>query len=115
MTNEERVRYGRTVDVGPPSVTRVSTRDLRSPHEIPRRDAARRRRLVVPARLRIMAWLVLLLLVALVTVVVVTRNLLVAEAQTDATDALNQEAEEFKQFAAAGGRPGDRRALRERR
>ncbi|MBW0117489.1 HAMP domain-containing histidine kinase [Pseudonocardia sp. KRD-169] len=49
-----------------------------------------------------MAWLVLLLLVALVTVVVVTRNLLVAEAQSDATDALNQEAEEFKQFAAAG-------------
>ncbi|MBW0117895.1 sensor histidine kinase [Pseudonocardia abyssalis] len=49
-----------------------------------------------------MAWLVLLLLVALVTVVVVTRNLLVAEAESDATDALNQEAEEFKQFAAAG-------------
>lgn len=102
MAYEERMRGGRSIDLDPPAPTHVSTRDLRSAGEIPRRAAIRRRRLVVPARLRIMAWLVLLLLVALVTVVVVTRNLLVAEAQTDATDALDQEAEEFKQFAAAG-------------
>ncbi|WP_308280063.1 sensor histidine kinase [Pseudonocardia oceani] len=88
--------------VDSPVLTHVSTRDLHSSHEIPRRAAARRRRLVVPARLRIMAWLVLLLLVALVTVVIVTRNLLLAEAQSDATDALNQEAAEFRQFATAG-------------
>ncbi|MCX6463640.1 MAG: ATP-binding protein [Pseudonocardiales bacterium] len=69
--------------------------------EAPRRRPVRRR-LVVPARLRIMAWLVLLLAVALATVVVVTRNLLVAEARADATSALMQEAEEFRQFAAAG-------------
>jgi two-component system OmpR family sensor kinase len=102
VNHDERVRSVRPADPGPSSVTRVSTRDLRSAIDVPRRAAGRRRRLIVPARLRIMAWLVLLLLVALVTVVVVTRNLLVAEAQSDATAALTQEAEEFKQFAAAG-------------
>lgn len=63
---------------------------------------ARLRRMVVPARMRIMAWLVLLLFVALVTVVVVTRNLLIAAAERDAAEALMQETEEFLQVAESG-------------
>jgi signal transduction histidine kinase len=67
-----------------------------------RRIGRRRRRLIVPARVRIMAWLVLLLFVALVTVVVVTRNLLVAGAEQDATQALEQETGEFRRVAETG-------------
>lgn len=86
----------------PRRVTHVSTRDLRRSPDAPRRAPRGRRRLVVPARLRIMAWLVLLLAAALVTVVVVTRNLLVGESRADAVAALEQEAGEFRQFAEAG-------------
>ncbi|MGD9526329.1 sensor histidine kinase [Pseudonocardia sp.] len=69
--------------------------------------AARHRssRLAVPARLRIMAWLVLLLFVALLTVVVVTRNLLQAGVARDAVAALEQETSEFLQAAAGGVDP----------
>lgn len=84
-----------------PVVTYVSTESLRPTADTSRRGR-RSRRVVVPARVRIMAWLLLLLVVALATVVVVTRNLLVSESQADATAALFQEAEEFRQFAAAG-------------
>lgn len=90
------------------TVTRVSTRGLvgATVDPVPRTAPARRRsRLVVSARLRIMAWLVLLLFVALVSVVVVTRNLLLADAQRDATAALAQETEEFLQAAEAGVDP----------
>jgi signal transduction histidine kinase len=87
---------------GQPALTHVSTRALRTSDDALRSPPTRRRRILVPTRLRIMAWLVLLLLVALVTVVVVTRNLLLAQAQTSADDALNREAAEFRQAAAAG-------------
>ncbi|WP_308282903.1 sensor histidine kinase [Pseudonocardia nigra] len=56
----------------------------------------------MPARLRIMAWLVLLLFIALVTVVIVTRNLLISEAEQEASASLVQETEEFLQVATAG-------------
>lgn len=62
-------------------------------------------RLAVPARLRIMTWLVLLLFVALLTVVVVTRNLLQAGVERAATAALEQETSEFLQAAAGGVDP----------
>jgi len=86
----------------PVRVTRASTCSAGAVVESMARRPQRRRRLLVPARVRIMAWLVLLLFVALLTVVIVTRNLLVAETQRDATAALYQETEEFRQVAAAG-------------
>ncbi|WP_219418692.1 hypothetical protein [Pseudonocardia nigra] len=59
---------------GAPTLTHVSTRAMGRSADMHRRVPGRRTRLVIPARLRIMAWLVLLLLVALSTVVVVTRT-----------------------------------------
>ena len=99
------VQDERTAEVRPAParpVTHVSTRALRPRAEVPRRTPGRRLRMVVPARLRIMAWLVLLLAASLLTVVVVTRNLLAAEARADAVSALEQEAGEFRGFAEAG-------------
>jgi two-component system OmpR family sensor kinase len=97
----------------PTATTRVSTREMRAKHTRKGDDestrAGRRRKLVVPARLRIMAWLVLLLFVALVTVIVVTRNLLLAQAEQSATAALNQETAEFRQAAERGVDPVTRR------
>ncbi len=88
------------VDTGPPPVvTRVSTLRMEAPEAA---RTARRRRIWIPARMRIMAWLVLLLFIALVTVVIVTRNLLLAEARRDATQALHQESAEFTHFAESG-------------
>ncbi len=83
----------------PPVVTRVSTLRVEAPEA---ERTARRRRIWLPARFRIMAWLVLLLFIALVTVVIVTRNLLMAEAGRDATQALHQESAEFTHFAESG-------------
>ncbi len=80
--------------------TRISTRSLGDPVET--RSAPPSRRWVVPARVRIMAWLVLLLFVALVTVVVVSRNLLLGDARIDAASALDQETEEFLRVARSG-------------
>src|SRR5919106_5378248 len=82
------------------AVTRASTRTAAPVESEVRRTW--RRRLIVPARVRIMAWLVLLLFVALVTVVVVTRNLLVAGAERGATQALEQETGEFRRVAETG-------------
>jgi two-component system, OmpR family, sensor kinase len=84
------------------AVTRASTRTAAPAEPEAGPTWLRRRRLIVPARVRIMAWLVLLLFVALVTVVVVTRNLLVAGAQRDATQALEQETGEFRRVAETG-------------
>ncbi|MGQ0481914.1 MAG: sensor histidine kinase [Pseudonocardia sp.] len=90
-------------------VTRVSTRELSDGMTDQPKPCARsprsRFRWVVPVRLRIMSWLVLLLFIALFTVVVVTRNLLVAEAETAATEALSQETSEFLQAAQRGVDP----------
>lgn len=93
-------------DGGPP-VTRVSTRAFAGAlaGRVPRPAPAPARRFLVPARLRIMSWLVLLLLVALVTVVVVTRNLLLADAQRQAEIELAQETGEFVQAAEEGVDP----------
>ncbi|GEC03611.1 two-component sensor histidine kinase [Streptomyces spinoverrucosus] len=82
-------------------VTRVSTRRDDVPGRS-RKASGGRRRIAVPARLRIMGWLVLLLFIALVTVTIVTRNLLVGQARSEATQALYQEAQEFRQFAESG-------------
>ncbi|MEU6183741.1 hypothetical protein [Streptomyces coeruleorubidus] len=82
-------------------VTRVSTRRVDVPARS-RKAFGGRRRIAVPARLRIMGWLVLLLFIALATVPIVTRNLVVAQARGEATQALYQEAQEFRQFAESG-------------
>jgi len=68
-------------------------------------DRARERRMGIPARVRIMAWLVLLLLVALLSVAVVTRNLLLADVEDELTAALVQEFEEFAEFSRVGVNP----------
>ncbi|WP_300008450.1 HAMP domain-containing sensor histidine kinase [Pseudonocardia sp.] len=62
-------------------------------------------RLGLPARARIMAWLLLLLTVALVSVVLVTRNLLLADLDAEITAELQQESEEFTQFVDVGVNP----------
>jgi two-component system OmpR family sensor kinase len=63
----------------------------------------------LPARARIMAWLLLLLTVALSSVVVVTRNLLLADLDAAITAELVQESGEFDEFAAIGIDPATSR------
>ncbi len=62
--------------------------------------AARRRG--APARLRIMGWMVLLLAVVLCSVVLVIRNLLLADAENQASAALSQELRELEEVASNG-------------
>jgi two-component system, OmpR family, sensor kinase len=88
-------------------VTRASTR--RAADVKPTRRSPVVRLLPVPARVRIMAWLVLLLFVALASVVVVTHNLLIADAHKGAAAALGQEIEEFRQAAEHGLDPATHR------
>lgn len=64
-----------------------------------------RRRRGLPARVRIMAWLLLLLTAALSSVVVVTRNLLLADLDAAVTADLVQESGEFDDFARIGVDP----------
>ncbi|MCX6466431.1 MAG: HAMP domain-containing sensor histidine kinase [Pseudonocardiales bacterium] len=64
-----------------------------------------RRRTGLPARARIMAWLLLLLTVALLSVVLVTRNLLLADLDAEITAELRQEDQEFRTFAEIGVDP----------
>jgi len=59
-------------------------------------------RRVVPARVRIMGWMLLLMAVVLVTVTVVTRTLLMQKVDADVTAALEQEAGELTRVARAG-------------
>jgi two-component system, OmpR family, sensor kinase len=66
---------------------------------------ARPRRQGASARLQIMGWLVLVLAAALVSVVLVTRNLLLNALENEIAAALNQEADEFGQFARQGRNP----------
>ncbi|MGH3932842.1 MAG: HAMP domain-containing protein, partial [Pseudonocardiaceae bacterium] len=63
---------------------------------------SRTRRRGIPARVRIMGWLILLMAVVLLSITVVTRNLLLRQAETAATTALEQEALEFTGVAAVG-------------
>jgi two-component system OmpR family sensor kinase len=56
----------------------------------------------VPARVRIMAWMLLLMAVVLLTVTLVTRALLMQRVDADVTAALEQEASELKGVAQAG-------------
>ncbi len=56
----------------------------------------------IPARVRIMGWLLLLMAVALLTVSVVTRNLLLRQVDSQVTTALEQEALEFGEVARNG-------------
>jgi two-component system, OmpR family, sensor kinase len=83
----------------PPTVAVTTTPTPAAP------TAPAERRPGVPARARIMGWLVLLLTVALLTVVLVTRNILLAEVESDATAALVQESLEFDEFARVGRNP----------
>lgn len=64
-------------------------------------DAVRARR-VVPARVRIMGWMLLLMAIVLVTVTLVTRTLLMQRIDADVTSALEQEAGELSRVARAG-------------
>ncbi|MGH3763057.1 MAG: hypothetical protein ACRDTB_35655, partial [Actinophytocola sp.] len=64
----------------------------------------------VPARVRIMGWLILLMTVVLLSVVVVSRNLLLQGVEAAVNTALEQETREFSGVAASGvdratGRP----------
>lgn len=59
----------------------------------------------LPARTRIMAWLLLLLTAALLSVVVVTRNLLLGNLDAEITADLVQESGEFDDFARIGVNP----------
>ncbi len=68
------------------------------------RSASPRRR-GLPARVRIMAWLLLLLTVALLSVVLVTRDLLLADLDAEVTAELRQEDQEFRTFAEIGVNP----------
>lgn len=60
------------------------------------------RRRAVPARVRIMCWLLLLMAVVLAAVCLVTRNLLRQQALDHVSSALQQEAQEFTEVARGG-------------
>lgn len=60
------------------------------------------RRRAVPARVRIMCWLLLLMTVVLAAVCLVTRNLLRQQAHDHVSSALQQEAQEFSEVARGG-------------
>ncbi|TCP45419.1 signal transduction histidine kinase [Tamaricihabitans halophyticus] len=59
----------------------------------------------VPARLQIVGWFVLVMAVGLISVVLLLRHSLVSEIEERANRALEQDAEEFRSFAAAGHDP----------
>ncbi|MGQ0778627.1 MAG: ATP-binding protein [Pseudonocardiales bacterium] len=63
---------------------------------------SRTRRRGIPARVRIMGWLILLMAVVLLSVTVVTRNLLLHQVEATAKTALEQEALEFVGVANFG-------------
>lgn len=68
------------------------------------------RRRGIPARVRIMGWLILLMAVVLLSVVMVSRNLLLRQVDVAVHTALEQETKEFSGVAASGvdrgtGRP----------
>lgn len=67
------------------------------------------RRFVVPARIRITGWVLLLTAVVLVTVTIVTRDLLLDRVDDAVAAALAQEADEFSRVAAAGVDPATQR------
>lgn len=71
-----------------------------SPDGPPKRARAQGR--VIPARVRIMGWLILLMTVVLLSVGVVSRNLLLRQVDSAVNTALGQEAQEFRGVAAGG-------------
>ncbi|GGS32192.1 sensor histidine kinase [Actinokineospora fastidiosa] len=87
--------------VGPPrGAAAPSTDPDRSPLSGPLPVARRRR--VVPARARIMAWMLLLMAVVSLTVTVVTRNLLMQRVDAQVSAALQQEVQELQEVAESG-------------
>ena len=71
--------------------------------------AAGGRRFVVPARVKITGWFLLLTAVVLVTVTIVTRELLLSRVDDAVAAALEQEAGEFSRVAAGGVDPATAR------
>jgi two-component system OmpR family sensor kinase len=67
------------------------------------------RRFVVPARIKITGWVLLLTALVLATVTIVTRGLLLARVDDAVAAALDQEAGEFSQVAAGGVDPATAR------
>lgn len=63
----------------------------------------------MPARVLIMCWLLLLMIVVLATVCLVTRTILRQQVYADVTKALEQEALEYRELAAAGVDEASRR------
>lgn len=61
----------------------------------------------VPARVRILGWLVFVMALAMATVGVAVRTILLAEVDRDTAVALQQEISEFSEFAATGRDPDD--------
>ncbi|MEV1292066.1 HAMP domain-containing sensor histidine kinase [Pseudonocardia sp. NPDC049635] len=82
-------------------VTRASTRDRRPAVT----SAPTTRRLVVPARLRIVGWFLLLLVIVQFSVGLAVRNLMQADALERARDGLEQETTEFLRVADSGRDP----------
>ncbi|QBI55421.1 sensor histidine kinase [Streptomonospora litoralis] len=78
-------------------------------HETPAGDTPRRRRVPVPARARIMAWVLLLMTSALVLVNVATWQALRTAVDDRIDRALSQEIGEFREFAAVGTDPATQR------
>lgn len=75
-----------TTTVGPT----VTTTDLEPPP-----PSARSQGRGIPARVRIMGWLILLMAVSLLSIGVVSRNLLLRQVDSAVNTALGQEAQEF--------------------
>jgi two-component system, OmpR family, sensor kinase len=67
------------------------------------------RRFVIPARIKITGWVLLLTAVVLTTVTIVTRDLLLARVDNAVAAALEQEAGEFSRIAAGGVDPATQR------
>ncbi|MGH4012134.1 MAG: ATP-binding protein [Pseudonocardiaceae bacterium] len=99
----------------PAAVTTAQMAELATVTGSPGRPAAgsdsiatapeRPRRRGASARLQIMGWLVLVLAAALFSVVLVTRNVLINGLEREISAALQQEIDEFAQFARQGRNP----------
>ncbi|MDR7301935.1 sensor histidine kinase [Haloactinomyces albus] len=77
------------------------------PHRPPRRGTR------IPARAQIMGWMLLVLLVVLVAVVLLVRQFLHTDASSQVTSALEQEVQEFVNFATTGRDPATGQLLTE--
>lgn len=83
-------------------MTERSSQSARTAHA----PAARPRLRGIPARVRIVGWLILLMAVVLLSVTFVTRNLLLRQVEEGVSTSLEQEANEFQNRAEGEDEPG---------